>query len=92
MSFTERVGKRAMPQPSSKRPSSVADIDFKLIAQENDFPFEQVDFVRLGSAHAVERGGNREDLARVLAVYVELIEQKYEPGRERSEIVFLEKF
>jgi hypothetical protein len=92
MSFTERVGKRAMPQTSSKRPSSVADIDFKIIAEENDFPFEQVDFVRLGSAHAIERGGNREDLARVLAVYVDMIESRYELDRPRSAITFVEKF
>ena len=92
MSFVSRVTKRTPPERPRSTASSVSDIDFRIIDSENNFHFETLDFVRLGSAHAVEQGNNREDLARVLAVYVELIEQKYEPDRPRSEIAFVEKF
>jgi hypothetical protein len=56
------------------------------LENENDFPFATVDFIRVGSAHAVQRC-DQQDLIRAMESIVHEIEAKYQPDHPRSQVV-----
>jgi hypothetical protein len=85
MSFVDKVRKNGAAK------SSVADINFKLIEEENDFPFAEVDFLRIGSAHAVERLGDRERLRESLEPMALELRSLYESEQIQQSVIFVDK-
>jgi hypothetical protein len=67
MNWSDRVPKKG-EGPSSKGPSGGG---IKVVEAENDFPIPNPNYIRIGSAHAVERSGNREALADLLGRFCE---------------------
>lgn len=84
MSFADKCRKNAAKK-------SVGDIDFKIIEAENNFPFAQVDFLRVGSAHAVERHGDRERLRDSLEPMATELRAAYEQEQLDQSIIFVDK-
>jgi hypothetical protein len=64
MSWANRVGKGSGNGHTS---------NIKIVEEENDFPIEQPNFMRIGSAHAAEHSGERQKLAALLEKFVQAI-------------------
>ncbi len=93
MSWASRTGKTP---PSgggaggSGGSSAGSDVDFRIIEEENNFPFASVDYIRIGSAHAVERNDDREALKSLLSKYTQALNTHESAGA--NVISYEEKF
>jgi hypothetical protein len=82
MSFQDRLRREGY----SSRGLQGARSDEGVIKSENDFPFDHVDFIRVGSAHAVERY-DRHDMIRATESIAHEIEARYEPDHPPSPVI-----
>ena len=90
MSWADKLGKKS--PPSASAPKSSND-DVKIVEEENNVPFAFIDSIRIGSAHAVERNGDREALKQLLQKYISLADpfDSAESGSEHNHIRFEDK-
>ncbi|MBY0589268.1 hypothetical protein K2X85_19000 [bacterium] len=88
MSFQERLNKERGKVTST---DSCPVVPSSVITEENNFPFDRIDFVRLGSAHAKEERSNRADLRKIIATIAHDIERKYQPEKEPSTVEIIDK-
>ncbi|NDF12221.1 MAG: hypothetical protein EB060_05350 [Proteobacteria bacterium] len=58
-----------------------------LDAKENDIPLHDVKFLRIGSAHAVQRGGDAEVLQGLLEKFVAQVNMQFDPDPDLHRIV-----
>lgn len=68
-----------------------AGSNIKIVEEENDFPIAKPDYMRIGSAHAVERGGDREALNVLLKKFVDSINVSFGQTPENNAIKIEEK-
>lgn len=81
MSWTEKAGK----------PGGGGASGIKVVEEENDFPIAKPDYMRIGSAHAVERGSDREALVSLLQKYADAINLAFGQAKEHNVITVEEK-
>lgn len=77
MSWTEKAGK-----PAS---------NIKIVEEENDFPIAKPNYMRIGSAHAVERGSDRDALTALLKKFADAINTQFGQSAETNTIQIEEK-
>lgn len=58
-----------------------------LDASENDIPLHDVQFLRIGSAHAVQRGGDAEVLTSLLEKFVTEVNLQFDADPDLNRIV-----
>lgn len=63
----------------------------KIVEEENDFPIAKPAYMRIGSAHAVERGADREALTLLLKKFADAINLSFGQTVESNTIVIEEK-
>ena len=81
MSWTEKAGK----------PGGGGSSNIKVVEEENDFPIANPEYMRIGSAHAVERGSDREALVALLQKYADAINLSFGQTKEHNVITVEEK-
>lgn len=80
MSWAEKTGK-----PGSGGSS------IKIVEEENDFPIAKPNYMRIGSAHAVERGSDRPALVALLQKFADSINGGFGQAPETNTIDIEEK-
>jgi len=88
MSWADKVGKPSGDDPKKKQKP---DVDFKVIDEENDVPFQKVEYIRIGSAHAVERKEDREQLKSLLEKFVQAVNEEFSQTPAESNAIFCEE-
>jgi hypothetical protein len=63
----------------------------KIVEEENDFPIAKPNYMRIGSAHAVERGSDRAALEALLKKFADAINIEFGQSPESNTIVVEEK-
>jgi hypothetical protein len=58
----------------------------RIVEEENDFPFDRIDFVRIGSAHNACKSEHQERNSDLLQRIVTYVMSRYEPDRLPSTI------
>lgn len=81
MSWAEKTGKSG----------GGAGSGVKIVEEENDFPIAKPNYMRIGSAHAVERGSDREALIALLQKFADTINTQFGQSAESNTIVVEEK-
>ena len=79
MSWTEKAGK----------PGGGGGSGIKVVEEENDFPIAHPNYMRIGSAHAVERGSDRPALVALLEKFAGTINTSF--GQTENTIQVEEK-
>ena len=91
--FSSRVTRREKPGAASawSGSSGSSGSGVKIVDAENDFPFERIEFIRIGSAHTVsteERDAENADLLQRLA---EFVMAQFQPEELPATVVVQEK-
>lgn len=81
MSWAEKTGK----------PGAGGGSGIKVVEEENDFPISKPDYMRIGSAHAVERNGDRKALENLLKKFADIIHTQFGQDPATNTIVIEEK-
>lgn len=68
-----------------------AGSNIKIVEEENDFPIAKPNYMRIGSAHAVERGGDRDALTALLKKFADAINLQFGQKPENNTINLEEK-
>lgn len=89
MSWVNKTGKS--DKAPADAPKAEAEPDIRIIEEENDVPMEKVTYMRIGSAHAVERN-DRDMLATLLSKYLKVINEEYDQPSDTNNITFDERY
>lgn len=88
MSWAEKMGKSGGGAGGSGGGNSGG---IKIVEEENDFPIAHPEYMRIGSAHAVERGTDRDALIALLQKYADAINLSFGQTKEDNTISIEEK-
>lgn len=85
--FSSRIARRGkLGEDSASSGSNV-----KIVDAENDFPFERIEFIRIGSAHTVSSGERAAENADLLQRLAEFVMAQFQPEALPATVEVLEK-
>ncbi len=81
MTWADSIGKRDDGEGKKVR----------IVEEENNFPIANPNYLRIGSAHAVERGSDREALVALLRKFADTVNLDFGQSPDSNTIVIEEK-